>query len=216
MVATLMVMAAAAALPARLLGDVAGRRVLDLCAAPGGKTMQIAAAGARVSALDVSAPRLERLNENLSRTGLTAETIAADALDWTPDAPFDAVLLDAPCSATGTARRHPDIPQLRANLDLKFLTLLQDSLLDRAWSWLAPGGVLVFATCSLLPEEGEACAAAFLARTPDAARRPVDAAALGLPPEAVTPEGDLRTRPDLWPGRGGMDGFFAAGFRKES
>ncbi|MDF2231350.1 methyltransferase domain-containing protein [Albimonas sp. CAU 1670] len=208
---------AAAALPARMLGDVAGLRVLDLCAAPGGKTMQLAAAGAVVTALDISEPRLARLRENLSRMGLTAETIAADALEWTPDAPFDAILLDAPCSATGTGRRHPDMPHLRdGDLDVGALSALQDRLLDRAWGWLAPGGRMVFATCSLLPEEGELRAAAFLARTPSARVLPADPQALGVPAEWVSAEGFLRTRPDFWPQSGGLDGFFAAGFLNES
>jgi len=203
---------AAAALPARLLAPQPGERVLDLCAAPGGKTLQLAAAGADVTALDLSEPRLERLAENLARTGLAAETVCADALDWAPDAPFDAILLDAPCSATGTARRHPEVLHRREKPDLASLTALQDALLERAWSWLRPGGRLVFATCSLLPEEGEARAAAFRARTP--AARPAPAS--GLPPELLSEDGDLRTRPDLWPELGGLDGFFAAAFVKEA
>lgn len=207
---------AAAALPARMLGDVAGLRVLDLCAAPGGKTLQLAAAGARVTALDVSEPRLARLRENLARTGLSAEIVTADALDWTPEAAFDAVLLDAPCSATGTARRHPDVPHLRESLDLKRLTALQDALLDRAFGWLAPGGRLVFATCSLLPEEGERRMDAFLDRTPQAAPLPAEPAALGVPADWIDAAGRLRTRPDFWPERGGLDGFFAAALRREA
>ncbi|WP_339949973.1 RsmB/NOP family class I SAM-dependent RNA methyltransferase [uncultured Albimonas sp.] len=204
---------AAAALPARMLGAVAGLRVLDLCAAPGGKTLQLAAAGAHVTALDISGPRLARLRENLARTGLSAQILADDALHWTPEAPFDAILLDAPCSATGTGRRHPDMPHLRADdLDLAALTALQDRLLDRAFGWLAPGGRMVFATCSLLPEEGERRAESFLARTPAATALPADPQALGIPPEWVSAAGFLRTRPDFWPQSGGLDGFFAAGF----
>lgn len=199
---------AAAALPVRLLGEVSGLRVLDLCAAPGGKTLQLAAMGARVTALDVSAPRLARLAENLTRCGLAAEVVAADALDWQAPAPFDAVLLDAPCSASGTGRRHPDMLRRRAGPDLALLTGLQDRLLDRAWGWLRPGGRLVYAVCSVLPDEGEARAAAFLARTPDARPAP----AQGLPAELLDAGGALRTRPDLWAERGGLDGFFAAGF----
>lgn len=201
---------AAAQMPARMLGEVAGRRVIDLCAAPGGKTLQLVAAGAEVSAVDVSAARMERLGENLTRIGLTAECIVADALDWQPEAPFDAILLDAPCSATGTVRRHPDLPH-RGPPDLTALTGLQARLLDRAFGWLAPGGTLVFATCSLLRAEGEEQAAAFLARTP-AARR----AALTdeVPAEFITADGDLRTRPDHWADRGGLDGFFAARFTR--
>ncbi|SFI86720.1 RsmB/NOP family class I SAM-dependent RNA methyltransferase [Albimonas pacifica] len=204
---------AAAALPARMLGEVAGLRVLDLCAAPGGKTLQLAAAGAQVTALDISEPRLERLHENLGRMGLSAEILAADALEWRPDAPYDAILLDAPCSATGTGRRHPDMIHLRGgDLDLAALTALQDRLLDRAFRWLVPGGRLVFATCSLLPEEGEIRAEGFLARTPAAAALPADPEKLGIPAEWVSPAGFLRTRPDFWPQSGGLDGFFAAGF----
>ena len=201
---------AAAALPARLVPAPAERRVLDLCAAPGGKAMRLASAGARVTALDISGPRMERLRENLRRTGLAAETVTADALEWQPDAPFDAILLDAPCTATGTIRRHPDLPHRTDGSALPALTALQARLLDRAWGWLAPGGVLVFCTCSLLPAEGEAQADAFLARTPNAALAPItgdDA----IPFEFVA-DGRLRTRPDQWPALGGLDGFFAARF----
>jgi 16S rRNA (cytosine967-C5)-methyltransferase len=200
----------AAAQPARLLGVRPRMRVLDLCAAPGGKTLQMAATGAHVTALDINGRRLERVAENLARTELHAEIICADALDWTPPAPFDAILLDAPCSATGTVRRHPDLPHLKGAFDLKEITGLQDALLDRAWGWLAPGGRLVFSTCSLLPEEGEARVEAFLARTPDAARGAVDAAALDWPAEWVNAAGDMRLRPDFLADQGGMDGFFAA------
>ncbi len=203
---------AAAALPARLLGDIRGLRVLDLCAAPGGKTLQLAAAGARVTALDIAEPRLARVQENLARTGLTAETVAADALDWSPEAPFDAILLDAPCSATGTARRHPDMPHLRQSLDLKRLTALQDALLDRAAQWLVPGGRLVFSTCSLLPEEGEHRADAFAERGPLQPLRPD----LPLPEDWLNMNGQLRTRPDFLSDSGGMDGFFAALYMKQA
>ncbi|RMF41413.1 MAG: methyltransferase domain-containing protein [Alphaproteobacteria bacterium] len=202
---------AAAAIPARMLGAVSGVRVLDLCAAPGGKTLQLAASGARVTALDISPHRLERVAENLRRTGLSAEIVAADALEWRPAAGFDAVLLDTPCSATGTMRRHPDLPHRRGALDLAPLIALQDRLLDRAWRWVGPGGRLVFATCSLLPEEGEARAAAFLARSPDA--EPFTADIPGLEPGWLR-DGMLRLRPDYWPERGGMDGFFAAAFQR--
>lgn len=205
---------AAAAIPARLLAPAPGMRVLDLCAAPGGKTLQLAAAGADVTALDISDARLERLRENLSRTGLNAEIVAADALDWRPDRPFDAILLDAPCSASGTIRRHPDLPYLRKGGEAKTLARLQDRLLSRAWDWLAPGGVLVFATCSLDPIEGEARAEAFLSQHDDANRTEISASELGGAAELLTPEGDLRARPDFWPEIGGMDGFFTARFRK--
>ena len=204
---------AAAAIPVRLMqavaGPLAGRRVLDLCAAPGGKTLQLAAAGARVTALDLSEARLRRLRENLARTGLDAEIVAADALDWTPDAPFDAILLDAPCTATGTIRRHPDLPHLREHRDIEALTSLQYRLLDRALGFLAPGGTLVFCTCSLLPVEGEHQITAALKRHPDLRAAPVDPAAFGLPPEAASAHG-LRLLPDLWADLGGMDGFYMA------
>lgn len=202
----------AAALAATVLGVAAGERVLDLCAAPGGKTMQIAAAGAHVTALDMSGPRMERLRANLSRTGLAAEIVVADALHWQPDALFDAVLLDAPCSATGTIRRHPDLPFVRDGSDLAALTDLQGQLLDRALGMLRPGGRMVYCTCSLLPEEGEAQIAAALARHPGLTVEAADAP--GLEPAWRTPDGTVRLRPDLWAARGGMDGFFIARLRK--
>lgn len=198
---------AAAALPARMLGVRPGERVLDLCAAPGGKTMQLAAAGASVVALDVSEARMARLRENLERVGLAADLVVADALDWTPQGPFDAILIDAPCSATGTIRRHPDLPLIRRQEDIRPLFALQAALLDRAWSWLRPGGRLVYAVCSLLPEEGEAQVAGFILRERGACRLAPDC---GLPPAWLDGEGDLRTRPDFWSERGGVDGFFAA------
>ena len=203
---------AAASLPARLLPEVAVKRVLDLCAAPGGKAMQLAAAGAHVVALDVSAPRMERLRENLARTGLEAEIVVADALEWEPEQRFDAVLLDAPCTASGTIRRHPELPYRIDNSSLPALVELQAQLLDRAWGWIAPGGVLVFCTCSLFRAEGEDQAASFLERTGDAVAMSVEAVD-GVPAELVT-GGWLRTRPDLWADRGGLDGFFAARFRR--
>lgn len=200
---------AAAALPVQLLGEIRGRRVLDLCAAPGGKTLQLAAAGADVTALDVSERRLARLRENLQRTGLTARIVTADALDWRPEAAFDAVLLDAPCSATGTIRRHPDLPHRLVETALADLVALQGRLLARAAEWVAPGGRLVYCTCSLLSAEGEDRArtgAGDLSAEPLAADGP-------LAP-FVTPEGWLRTRPDMAAGAGGLDGFFAARFRR--
>ncbi|TVQ57667.1 MAG: methyltransferase domain-containing protein [Rhodobacteraceae bacterium] len=203
---------AAAAIPARLLGDVRARRALDLCAAPGGKTLQLAAAGARVTAVDASAERLARLSENLARTGLSAAVAVADALAWRAD-PFEAVLLDAPCTATGTIRRHPDLPHLKRASDVGALAALQDRLLDAAWALTAPGGLMVFCTCSLLPEEGEARSDAFLRRTPDAALQPIAADEVG-DAALIDEAGRLRTRPDLWRARGGLDGFFAARFRK--
>lgn len=197
---------AAAALAAPLLGDVTGLRVLDLCAAPGGKTMQLAAAGAKVTALDISAPRMARVSENLTRTGLAAQCVVADALQWMPDAPFDAILLDAPCSATGTIRRHPDLPFVKDGSEIAGLVDLQAQLLDRALGWLRPGGRLVYCTCSLLPEEGEGQLAAALARHPGL--RVVAPALPGIEPTWITAQGGLRLRPDYWAEKGGMDGFF--------
>jgi len=199
---------AAAAMAARVLAPRPGERVLDLCAAPGGKTLQLADAGAQVTALDISGPRLARLRDNLARTGLQAEVIAADALHWQPDAPFDAILLDAPCSATGTLRRHPDLPFVKDGSELAELLPLQAALIDRALGWLAPGGRLVYCTCSLLPDEGEAQVAAALARHPGLTLQRVLPA--GAEPGWLTPDGALRLRPDYWADRGGMDGFFIA------
>jgi len=199
---------AAAAMAVPLLGDVKGQRVLDMCAAPGGKTMQLAAAGADVTALDISGPRMARVVENLARTGLAATCITADALDWQPDQPFDAILLDAPCSATGTIRRHPDLPFVKDGSEIAGLVALQTALLDRALGWLKPGGRLVFVTCSLLPDEGEAQLTAALARHPGlSVLRPT---LPGLSPDWITPDGGLRLRPDYWADKGGMDGFFMA------
>ncbi len=201
---------AAAALPARMIPHPAGKRVLDLCAAPGGKTMQLAAAGAQVTALDRSERRMKRLSQNLDRTKLTATCVTADALSWEPEAPFDAILLDAPCSATGTIRRHPDLMRRRGGLDLAPLTDLQARLLDRAAEWLAPAGILVFCTCSLLRAEGEDQAQAFLDRHTSFARVPI--APEENPGELLNDEGDLRTLPDNWTELGGLDGFFATRF----
>ena len=198
---------AAAALPARMLVPGPGMRVLDLCAAPGGKTMQLAASGAQVTALDLSEARLERLRQNLARTGLGAEIVRGDVMDWQPAAPFDAVLLDAPCSATGTIRRHPDLPHVRKPADVAALVDLQAAMLDRALGFLRPGGVLVYCTCSLLPDEGEAQITAALARHPGLVA--------DTPPQPfgrATPEGGWRTRPDDVPG--GVDGFYMARLRR--
>ncbi|MDQ2066257.1 transcription antitermination factor NusB [Xinfangfangia sp. CPCC 101601] len=202
---------AAAALPAKLLDAQKGERVLDLCAAPGGKTMQLAATGAEVTALDLSEARLKRLRENLARTDLKAEVIAADALTWQPTAPFDAILLDAPCSATGTIRRHPDLPFVKDETELATLVTLQAQLVDRAVTWLKPGGRLVFSTCSLLPAEGEDQLSQTLARHPKLSveRMPIQ----GVEDSWWTEAGGLRTRPDFWGDQGGMDGFFMARFR---
>ncbi|MBT0667285.1 methyltransferase domain-containing protein [Novosphingobium profundi] len=199
----------AASLPARLLGAGEGRRVLDLCAAPGGKTMQLAAAGWQVTALDIAGRRLERLRENLARTRLEAEVVQVDALTWTPDAPFEAILLDAPCTATGTCRRHPDVLHRVGLRQIVEMTQIQSALLERAASWLAPGGTLIYAVCSMEAAEGE-----------DRAR-----AVSGLAAEAITspelpeglapgPEGWLRTDPGMLEAAGGLDGFFIARWRK--
>jgi 16S rRNA (cytosine967-C5)-methyltransferase len=197
---------AAAALPATLLQPQPGERILDLCAAPGGKTLQLAAAGADVTALDISGPRMARLQANLTRTGLTATLITADALHWQPETPFDAILLDAPCSATGTIRRHPDLPFVKDGSELPSLTRLQSDLIDRALTWLKPGGRLVFSTCSLLPEEGEAQLAAAFQRHPTLRVERPDLP--GIDASWWTSEGALRLRPDYWADTGGMDGFF--------
>jgi 16S rRNA (cytosine967-C5)-methyltransferase len=198
---------AAAALAVRMLGDVTGLSVLDLCAAPGGKTLQLADGGAEVTALDISGPRLVRLQENLARTGLRAKIVTADALQWAPPAPYDAILLDAPCSATGTIRRHPDLPFLRQPTDIAGLVELQTRLLDRALGWLKPGGRLVYCTCSLLQDEGEGQIAAAVLRHPDLVMLRPEIA--GIDPAWMGARG-LRLRPDYWAETGGMDGFFMA------
>lgn len=203
---------AAAALPARLLDAQAGERVADLCAAPGGKTMQLAATGADVIAVDINEQRLKRVTENLTRCGLSAKLVTADALEWHPDAPLDAILLDAPCSATGTIRRHPDLPFIRDGYGIGDLIELQEKLLDHALSLLRPGGRLVYATCSLIPDEGEVQVDEALARHPGlTVERPV---LDGIDPAWITEEGGLRLRPDYWADNGGMDGFYMAVLRK--
>jgi 16S rRNA (cytosine967-C5)-methyltransferase len=200
---------AAAALPAGLLAARPGERVADLCAAPGGKTAQLAAAGASVVAVERNPTRLARLSENLRHWHLEAETVQADAASWTPPEPFDAVLLDAPCSATGTIRRHPDVPHLKRPRDVRALTETQDGLLAAAAAMLRPGGRLVYAVCSLQPEEGAARVEAALTRG-FLRHDPFTMVELAALPEALTADGFLRTNPGMWPERGGMDGFFAA------
>jgi 16S rRNA (cytosine967-C5)-methyltransferase len=201
---------AAATLPARLLGDIAGKRVADLCAAPGGKTMQLCALGAQVTAVDISARRMKRLGENLVRSGLSAELVTADASKWTPAEKFDAILLDAPCSGTGTLRRHPDIAWLKDEEDVGRLMLTQDRLLVHALDLLKPGGTLVYAVCSLQEDEGPARIDALLAREKRARLVPVAAAELPGLADAVSPAGDVRTLPSMWAERGGLDGFYVA------
>ncbi|NOC92104.1 RsmB/NOP family class I SAM-dependent RNA methyltransferase [Ruegeria sp. HKCCD6604] len=199
---------AAAALPVRVLAPKAGQKVLDLCAAPGGKAMQLAAAGADVTALDVSESRMERVRENLARTGLRAKVIVGDALEH--EDRYDAILLDAPCSATGTIRRHPDLPFAKDGSEFGGLIELQSRMLAHAWGLLKPGGRLVYCTCSLLPDEGEVQVEEALDMYSDMS---VDRDALNVPgveTDWITEEGGLRLRPDYWPDRGGMDGFYVA------
>ncbi len=216
---------AAAALPARLLGDVAGRAVADLCAAPGGKTAQLAAAGALVTAVDLSDARLARVRENLQRLGLTAEIVAADIANWRPGRQFDAVLLDLPCTATGTIRRNPDILRLKRDRDVAVLAEIQSRLIEATADLVAPRGRMVVCVCSLEPEEGERPVEAFLAAHPAFRRVPVEAGELAGHVDWITPAGDLRTLPShILPmpapslpasatstvSAAGMDGFYAA------
>lgn len=204
---------AAAAIPVQILAPQSGEKILDLCAAPGGKTMQLAASGANVTAVDSSEGRMIRVGENLKRTGLSATTITADAFAFT-DGGFDAVLLDAPCSATGTIRRHPDLPYAKDGSEFGILIHQQARMIDHALSLLKPGGRLVFCTCSLLPDEGEVQVEEALARH---AGLTVDASAIdraGIDPAWRTEDGGLRLRPDYWADKGGMDGFYIAQLRK--
>jgi 16S rRNA (cytosine967-C5)-methyltransferase len=200
---------AAAALPALLLAARPGERVADLCAAPGGKTAQLAATGASVTAVERDPVRLGRLRENLHHGRFAAEMVQADATAWAPSQPFDAVLLDAPCSATGTIRRHPDVPHLKRPRDVRALTEAQDRLLVAAAAMLRPGGRMIYSVCSLQTEEGAARVLAALARG-GLRHDPFTPEELAALPEAVTAEGTLRTLPSMWAERGGMDGFFAA------
>jgi 16S rRNA (cytosine967-C5)-methyltransferase len=202
----------AASYPARLLGDVRGKQVLDVCAAPGGKAAQLARAGAKVTALDRSAHRVARLKENMARLKCEVEIVVADALEWQPSSLYDAILLDAPCTASGTWRRHPEVVHLLTPEDIHEMAALQRALLARAWQWLKPEGKLVYCVCSLEPEEGEAQAAWFMSQMKDAVLVPL--ANADIPAHAITAEGYLRTRPDMLAEQGGMDGFFAAGFTK--
>jgi len=207
---------AAAALPARLFGDVAGKTIVDLCAAPGGKTAQLAHAGARVVAVDRSPARMARLRDNLARLGLSADAVVADAVEWQATEPgaFDGILLDAPCTSTGTIRRHPDIAWLRQEADIATMAGLQKRLLQRAASLLKPGGTLIYCTCSLEPEEGEEPVAALLATDQSLRRLPISASEVAGLSDIVTTEGDLRTLPCHLPQPdpqfGGLDGFYVA------
>jgi 16S rRNA (cytosine967-C5)-methyltransferase len=208
---------AAAALPARLFGDIAGQTIADLCAAPGGKTAQLAQAGARVVAVDRSPGRMARLRDNLARLSLPAEQVVADAAEWQSgngSGGFDGILVDAPCSSTGTIRRHPDVAWLRQESDIGALMALQKRLLQKAVTLLRPGGTLVYCTCSLEPEEGEQAIAALLATESAVRRAPIDPGEVAGLAEIVTAEGDLRTLPCHLPHDdprlGGLDGFYAA------
>ena len=201
---------AAATLPALLLGDVAGQSVIDLCAAPGGKTLQLAARGAKVIAVEIDAARAERIRENLARTGLNADIIQADARDFEGSAPF--VLIDAPCTATGTVRRHPDLPWIKGAADVTVSAGAAYEILESGARMVAPGGTLVFAVCSLEREEGEEQIAAFLSGHPEFSRAPITAEEIFGHADWITPDGDLRTLPCYLPG--GMDGFFAARLKR--
>ena len=207
---------AAAALPARLLGDVAGKSIADFCAAPGGKTAQLAHAGAHVTALDRSPARMTRLRDNLSRLALDAETVVTDAVEWQGQngAAFDGILIDAPCTSTGTIRRHPDIGWLRQETDIGPLAALQRRLLQKAAALLRPGGKLVYCTCSLEPEEGEQAIAALLAAESTMQRAPIESGEVAGLEEILTADGDVRTLPCHLPHQdprlGGLDGFYAA------
>jgi 16S rRNA (cytosine967-C5)-methyltransferase len=233
---------AAAALPVRLLGDVAGKRIADLCAAPGGKTAQLAQAGAEVTAIDRSPARMARLRENLDRLKLSASTMVADAAEW-PGASnrglrnqglenqglenqglqnqglghrngFEAILVDAPCASTGTIRRHPDVAWLRQESDIRALMALQKRLLQQAVTLLRPGGLLIYCTCSLEPEEGEQAISTLLAAEPAMRRVPIEASEVANLAELLTADGDLRTLPCHLPHHdprlAGLDGFYAA------
>ena len=211
---------AAASIPARLFGDLSGKRVADLCAAPGGKTAQLVQAGADVTALDQSGNRLKRLSGNLARLGLKATTVEANMADYRPDDLFDAVLLDAPCSSTGTIRRHPDVLWTKGPEDIAKLAALQERLLRHALTLVRPGGELVFSNCSLDPDEGEAVTARVLADNPGWRRVPVDPARWPGLEGAITPLGEFRTTPAMLPGTdgfaGGLDGFYAVHLRRDA
>ena len=200
----------AASLPVKMMDVSPGMRVLDLCAAPGGKTLQLAALGAQVTSVDISEARLRRLRENIERTGLQADIVVADALEWEPDATFDAVLLDAPCTATGTLRRHPDVLYNKTPKSLSQLVKLQRRLLARAADWVKPGGQLLYAVCSLQPEEGHPQVTRLLGERPDFRLNPNLTTTVSKLPEGLIVEGCLRSMPHHLGDQGGMDGFFAA------
>jgi 16S rRNA (cytosine967-C5)-methyltransferase len=201
---------AAASLPVRLFDAVEGTDIVDLCAAPGGKTAQLASAGARVTAIDRSTRRLDRMVANLRRLGLSVSAMAADALTWRPERLADAVLLDAPCTATGAIRRHPDVPRLKQPEDVARLAIVQENLLRAAVEIVRPGGTIVYCTCSLEPEEGPERVAALLRSGAPVEHRAIDAADIGAPPEWITSAGELRTLPCHLAEHDGIDGFYAA------
>jgi 16S rRNA (cytosine967-C5)-methyltransferase len=207
---------AGSTLPARLLGDVRGQTVIDLCAAPGGKTAQLAAAGANVIAVDHAAERLDRLRENFRRLKLEVQTVTADAAEWQPASPADAVLLDAPCTATGTARRHPDVLWRKDASDVLAQVQIQNRLLVAASRMVKLGGALIYCVCSLTHEEGEGVVEPFLRDNATFERQPIDPAELGGETQFVTARGDLRTLPCHWAERGGIDGFYAARLRRKA
>jgi 16S rRNA (cytosine967-C5)-methyltransferase len=201
---------AAATVPVLAMGDIKGKSVVDMCAAPGGKTMQLAALGAKVTAVDSSASRMERLHENVTRVGLSVNEVVADAVFWHPEEPIDAILLDAPCSATGTIRRHPDLIYVKSDWDLRPLLDIQRQMIQHSINILPVGGELIFSTCSLMPQEGEMQISALMASRKDVSIVPLKAADYGLPKTAQNKDGTLRLRPDFWENLGGMDGFFIA------
>ncbi len=211
---------AAASIPARLFGDIKGLKIVDLCAAPGGKTAQLVAAGAEVTALDQSASRLTRLRENLSRLGLAAETRQSNMMDFVPETLFDGALLDAPCSSTGTCRRHPDVPWIKDEADIETLADLQERLLRKALSLVRSGGIVVFSNCSIDKREGEIVVERVLAADPSVSLLPADRMLLPALSEAFTAEGTIRTTPDMiaadGASPGGVDGFFAAVLRRNA
>jgi 16S rRNA (cytosine967-C5)-methyltransferase len=207
---------ASAAIPAALFGDVEGKRVVDLCAAPGGKTMQLAARGAHVVAIDRSAGRLKKLRENVERIRLAdrVDVVVADGAAWNPKDKVDMILLDAPCSATGTVRRNPDVLHLKGERDLERLERVQENILEHAFEILAPGGVLIYCTCSLQKAEGEYQIAKFLERHPEASKIAISAQEVGDLEEIINEDGDLRILPFHRAAQGGMDGFFVSRLRK--
>lgn len=206
----------AASLPAKLFGDLTGKRVFDLCAAPGGKTAQLLSQGAKVVAIDRSAKRLERVSENLARLQLEAEILAADAAVWEPEALADAVLLDAPCSATGAIRRHPDILRVKTPDDIGKLAKAQGRLLAHAVDLVKPGGTLIYCTCSIQPEEGEVQLTRLMARSNRVERMPIRPEEVGGLSELINEKGEIRALPGMLGNLGGIDGFFVARLRRRS